>query len=134
MIDAIFKAQGMVTKMSPPGADGGVDILAGGGLLGLAEPRLVVQVKSQESPADVQVLRTLKGTMSDFRADQGLLVCWGGFKSTVLQEARTDHLRIRLWDLNDILTALFSVYDEIDAEVRAELPLKQIWAVAREDG
>ncbi len=132
VVNGILRAQGMVTKVSPPGADGGVDILAGGGVFGLAEPRLVVQVKSQESPADVQVLRTLKGTMSDFRAEQGLLVCWGGFKSTVLQEARTDHYRIRLWDLNDILTALFVTYEHLDEELRAELPLKRIWTVARE--
>ena len=63
---------------SPPGADGGVDILAGRGSLGLDAPRLCVQVKSQNSPSDVTVYRTLQGTMQTFKAEQGLLVCWGG--------------------------------------------------------
>ena len=54
-------AEGWVTKFSPPGADGGVDILAGRGSLGLEAPRLCVQVKSQPSPADVTIYRTPLG-------------------------------------------------------------------------
>ena len=40
------------TKLSPPGPDGGIDIFAGRGPFGLDAPRLCVQVKSQNSPAD----------------------------------------------------------------------------------
>ena len=56
--------------VSPPGADGGVDILAGKGPLGFDPPRLVVQVKSQDAPVDVGVLRELQGVMHQFNADQ----------------------------------------------------------------
>ncbi|MHB9036592.1 MAG: hypothetical protein ACYC64_07985 [Armatimonadota bacterium] len=31
--------------MSPPGSDGGADILAGGGAMGFNPPRLCIQVK-----------------------------------------------------------------------------------------
>ena len=79
LVDAVLQVEGWVTKVSPPGPDGGVDILAGRGSLGLDGPRLCVQVKSQQSPADVTVYRTLRGTMQTFNAEQGLLVCWGGF-------------------------------------------------------
>ena len=79
LVDAVLQADGWVTNVSPPGPDGGVDILGGRGSLGLDEPRLCVQVKSQGSPADVTVYRTLQGTMQTFKAEQGLLVCWGGF-------------------------------------------------------
>ena len=78
LVAAVLQADGWETKISPPGADGGVDILAGRGSLGLDAPRLCVQVKSQNSPADVTVYRTLQGTMQTFKAEQGLLVCWGG--------------------------------------------------------
>lgn len=88
IVDGLLRAQGLETKVSPPGPDGGVDIVAGGGVMGFDQPRIVVQVKSQQSPADVSILRELKGTMSDFGADQGLLVCWGGFKETLIREAR----------------------------------------------
>jgi len=68
-------------------ARGGADILAGRGSLGLDGPRLCVQVKSQQDqPADVTVYRALKETMQTFGAEQGLLVCAGGFNRTVLRE------------------------------------------------
>src|SRR5690606_25429283 len=35
LVEAVLEADGWVTKNSPPGADGGVDILAGRGMLGL---------------------------------------------------------------------------------------------------
>ena len=74
LVDAVLRADGWVTRVSPPGPDGGVDILAGSGSLGLDAPRLCVQVKSQNSPTDVTVYRTLKGIMPTFNAEYGLLV------------------------------------------------------------
>ena len=100
--------------------------------LGFGEPRIVVQVKSSDAPADVTVLRTLKGTMADFRADQGLLVSWGGFKETLIREARNDYFKLRLWNQEELLEALFADYERLDEDLRAELPLKRIWAIARE--
>lgn len=132
LVDAVLRAQGFATRVSPPGADGGVDIVAGAGSMGFDGPRLVVQVKSQYSPADVTILRELKGTMADYRADQGLLVCWGGFKDTLRREARNDYFKIRLWDQQELLDALFTHYERFDEDLRAELPLKRVWAVARD--
>ena len=132
LVDAILRAQGYVTHVSPPGPDGGVDIVAGAVPLGFGEPRIVVQVKSGDGPVDVTVLRSLKGTMADFRADQGLLVAWGGFKDTLIREARNDYFKLRLWDQEELLEALFADYDRLDEDLRAELPLKKIWTVARD--
>jgi restriction system protein len=132
LVDGVLRAKGYVTHVSPPGADGGVDIVAGTPPLGFGEPRIVVQVKSSDSPADVTVLRTLKGTMADFRAENGLLVSWGGFKDTVIREARNDFFKLRLWNQEDLLDAIFSEYERLDEELRAELPLKRIWVVTRE--
>lgn len=132
LVDGVLRAQGYVTHVSPPGADGGVDIVAGTPPLGFGEPRIVVQVKSSDSPADVTVLRTLVGTMASYRAEQGLLISWGGFKDTVIREARDDYFKLRLWNQEDLLEALFSVYERLDEDLRAELPLTRIWVVARE--
>jgi len=88
LVDAVLRAEGYQTRLAPPGPDGGVDILAGQGLLGFETPRLCVQVKSSNSPADVTILRTLQGSMATFKADQGLLISWGGFKKGVETEAR----------------------------------------------
>ena len=133
LVDAVLQVEGWVTKVSPPGPDGGVDILAGRGSLGLDGPRLCVQVKSQQNPADVTVYRTLQGAMQTFTAEQGLLVCWGGFNRAVLQEANQGHFKVRLWDSSDLVGAIYRNYDRLPAEVQAELPLKQVWMLVTED-
>ena len=129
LVDAVLQADGWVTKVSPPGADGGVDILAGRGSFGLDEPRLCVQVKSQNNPVDVSVLRTLQGSMQTFSARQGLLVCWGGYNKPVQQEARQSHFSVRLWESRDLVEAIYRTYEALPAEIQAELPLKRVWVL-----
>jgi len=133
LIGALLETEGYVVVVSPPGADGGVDILAGKGPLGLDAPRLVVQVKSQGSSVDVTVLRELQGVMSQLGADQGLLVAWGGVTKALLREAQRLHFQIRLWDSGDVIRALQRGYEQMSGEMKADLPMKRIWALA-EDG
>lgn len=133
LVEAVLRAEGWTTRNSPPGPDGGVDILAGRGSLGLDPPRLCVQVKSQGSPADVTVYRSLLGTMQTFRADQGLLVCWGGFTRAVDAEARQGHFTVRLWNQRDLVEAIYRTYDRLPEEIQAELPLRRIWALVPEE-
>src|SRR5262249_26428771 len=133
LVNAVLQADGYITRVSPPGPDGGVDILAGSGPMGFGEPRLCVQVKSSPSPADVTVLRALLGILKNFGANQGLLVSWGGFTSAVHQEARQSFFSLRLWDAGDLLEAIFKNYDRFPQELRTELPLKRIWALVSEE-
>lgn len=133
LVEAVLRADGWVTKLSPPGADGGVDILGGRGPLGLDDPRLCVQVKSQNAPADVTVYRTLQGTMQTYKAEQGLLVCWGGFNKVVLAEAKQGHFTVRLWESRDVVEAIYRTYEHLPAEIQADLPLKRVWMLVPED-
>lgn len=133
LVEAVLTAEGWYTKLSPPGPDGGVDILAGRGSLGLDSPRLCVQVKSQNSPADVTIYRTLQGSMQTFKAEQGLLVCWGGFNRVVHTESRQGHFTVRLWDASNLIEAIYRTYERLPAEIQAELPLKRVWTLVVED-
>ncbi len=133
LVDAVLQAEGWQTKISPPGPDGGADILAGHGSLGLESPRLCVQVKSQGTPADVTVFRTLQGTMQSFKAEQGLLVCWGGFNKVVLRESRQSHFIVRLWDSGDLVQAIYRNYESLPAEIQAELPMKRVWILVSDE-
>jgi len=133
LVDAILRAQGYTTIKSPPGPDGGVDILAASGPLGFDGPKICVQVKSTSSPIDVSVLRELQGVMSKVRANQGLLVSWGGFTTKALQVARDAFFSTRLWDQGDLLEEIFKYYDKFDDELKAELPLKRIWVKVVEE-
>jgi restriction system protein len=74
LVKEILKAQGYTTQLSPPGADGGLDILAASGPLGFEQPRVCVQVKSTTMQVDVKILRELQGVMRKVQAELGLLV------------------------------------------------------------
>jgi len=133
LVDAVLRASGYVTQVSAPGADGGVDILAGSGPMGFDSPSICVQVKSSDSPVDVGVLRELRGTMEAHRAEHGLLVSWGGFKNSVLREAVSAYFKIRLWDQGELLRQMLNNYDRLPEALRADLPLKRVWALTIEE-
>ena len=130
LVEAILQAQGYKTYRSPEGPDKGIDILAGSGPLGFAEPRICVQVKSGDTPVDHPTLSQLLGTMQTVRAQQGLLVSWAGFRSSVERERPNQFFHLRLWDADDLIAQLFKHYDNLNSDIRAELPLKRIWVLA----
>jgi len=133
LVEAILRAQGYVTYHSPMGADKGVDILAGSGPLGFASPRICVQVKSEQSPVDHPTLSQLVGTMQAVGAEQGLLVSWSGFRTTVEREVARNFFKVRFWDQTKLLDQVFEHYERLDPEIRAELPLKRIWTVVQDE-
>jgi len=130
LVEAILKAQGYVTYRSSEGADGGADILAGAGPLGFGAPRLCVEVKSQDTPIDRPTVDKLIGAVAKFGAQEGLFVSWGGFRNNVPKELASSFFRVRLWTQKELLEALFTHYDQLDDDLKAELPLKRIWTVA----
>ncbi len=130
LVGQLLKTQGYEIHQPPEGPDRGIDLLAAPGPLGFGEPKIVVQVKSQESPLDRPTLDQLIGTMSNVQADCGLLVCWGGFKSSVRREEAQQFFRVRLWDSSDLIDNLLAHYHKLDDDLKTEIPLKQIWTFA----
>lgn len=133
LVTGLLASQGYHTEMSPPGPDGGVDIVAGRGPLGFDPPRLCVQVKSSDSPVDVHTLREFQGVIQRFGAQQGLFVAWGGYRQTVRNEARAQFFGIRLWDAADLVREILLHYEDLPKELQADLPLKRIWILVTED-
>lgn len=133
LVDGVLRAQGYATYVSPPGPDKGVDILAAPEPLGFGQPRICVQVKSEGNPIDRATLDQLIGTMQNFHAEQGLLVAWGGFKSSVDREIPAQFFRVRLWDQKALIDEILQHYDKLDEDLRAELPLKRVWTVATDE-
>jgi len=72
--------------------------------------------------------------MQNVQAEQGLLVSWGGFKSSVDKEMPAQFFRVRLWDQHTLIEQLMFNYDKLDEDLKAELPLKRIWAMAVQEG
>lgn len=132
LVAAVLSAQGFTCRTAPEGADGGIDILAGSGPLGMDEPRLVVQVKSEQSPVPDPVVTQLLGSVSKHQPAQGLLVAWAGLTPPARKSALDNYFRLRVWQADDLIGHITKHYDKLPEEIRAELPLKQVW-IAVED-
>lgn len=130
IVDAILRAKGFTTYVSPAGPDKGVDILASAGTLGFGSPRICVQVKSTDAPVDRAVLDQLGGVMKNFNAEYGLLVSWSGFKSSVISETAKQFFEIRLWTHKEIIEEFLRYYDRMDDDIKELIPLKRIWVVS----
>jgi restriction system protein len=134
LVAAVLTAEGYVCNVSPPGPDGGVDIVAGRGPLGLDQPTVAVQVKSQASPVGADVISQLLGACATLQAAQGLLVAWGGLTKPARAAAKAQQLSLRVWEAEDLLAKVLATYPRLDEAIRAELPLKQVWVLAEESG
>lgn len=132
LVGAVLEAEGFKCQVGDPGPDGGIDVYAARGPLGLDSPKLIVQVKSSPTPVDAKVVRELHGVVSTHGADQALLMAWGGVNKVAKQELRNQFFKVRVWSADDLIEAVTRTYPLLDEELRAELPLKQIWAVVEE--
>ena len=100
--------------------------------VGLGAPGICVQVKSGDERVDRPTLSELGGVMRNHGTDHGLLVSWGGFKSTVEKEIAGQFLGVRMWDARALVDSLLAQYDKLPESMRAKIPLKRIWVVAAE--
>ena len=41
--------------------------------------------------------------------------------------------RVRLWDQDTLIEELLDCYEELNEELKAELPFKRVWAIANPD-
>lgn len=133
LVAAVLEAQGYRARVSPPGKDRGVDIVAGSGRLGLESPRVTVQVKSGKQIVDQPVLQALIGSVQDTQADHGLIVSWGGFTKDVESRRNELFFRVRLWGRQELVDNLLAVYDDLPEEIGTKLPLQRIWTLVPED-
>jgi len=129
LVASVLEAEGYRCFVSPPGPDNGVDILAGTGLLGLGSPRIVVQVKSQASPISNDVVSQLQGTVAMHKADQGLLVAWGGVTKAARSILSNQYFQIAIWDSDRVIEEVFKHYDALPEAIQLDLPLQRTWAL-----
>lgn len=124
LVGDLLTAEGFRCTVSPPGADGGIDVLAGRGPLGLESPRLVVQVKSGGA-VDAPVVNQLNGVLG--ANSDGLLVAWGGLTKPARETLKGLRFKIALWEARDVIEAVQRNYDRLPEATRARLRLRQVW-------
>lgn len=133
LVAALLRAMGyFVSWVSPPGKDGGIDIVAYTDPLGAKGPRIKVQVKRlSEQKVDVNGLRSFMAVLSP--QDIGIFVVTSGFTSDAEKEARhQENRQITLINLERLFDLWVENYDKLDEEDRQRLPLRPVYFLARD--
>ena len=130
LVAALLRGMGyFVEWVSPPGPDGGIDILAHTDPLGAKGPRILVQVKHRDSKATVEQLRSFLAILGD--SDVGLFVSTEGFTSEAERAGRSqERRRIMLIDLKRLFDLWVQHYPQIPDADRGLLPLRPIYYLA----
>jgi restriction system protein len=129
LVAAVLRAMGYRTRVSTPGADRGVDVLASPDGLGLQEPRIKVEVKHRQNAAmGSQEVRSFIGSLR--AGDRGLYVSTGAFSKEAKYEAERATVPVTLIDLRELAQLVTDNYENFDQKGRALLPLVRIYRPA----
>lgn len=125
LVAGVLRAMGYKTRVSAPGTDRGVDILASPDGFGFEQPRIVVECKHRRGAMGSQEIRSFLG--GRHKDDKGLYVSTGGFTKDARYEAERASIPVTLMDLDQLVDAVIEHYEEMDTETRVLLPLVKLY-------
>jgi restriction system protein len=115
---------GYKTKVSPPGPDRGIDIIAHKDDLGVEPPMIRVQVKSSDGETNEAAVSELYGKVSD--RDFGLFVAVGGFNRRARDFSFGKH-NLKLIDGDELVELIYKYYGRLDGKYKGIIPLRQVF-------
>ncbi len=129
LVADLLKAMGYYPSwISPPGKDGGLDIIAHPDPLGTRPPRIKVQVKRTEAKISADGVRSFLALING--DDAGLFIATGGFTRDAEELARMQELRkINLIDLERLFQLWVEFYPKLDELARERLPITPIYFI-----
>jgi restriction system protein len=127
LVADLLKAMGYYPSwVSPPGKDGGLDIIAHADPLGTRPPRIKVQVKRRQQRVDREGVGAFLAHVNE--DDAGLFVSLGGFTRDAEDFARMQERRkITLIDLDRLVELWIEFYPKLDDLARDRLRLTPIY-------
>jgi restriction system protein len=130
LVASLLRAMGYhIAWVSPPGKDGGIDIVAWGDPLGTKPPRIKVQVRRIGQNVSVDELRSFMAILGD--DDVGLFVTTSGFTKDAQDLARTQEKRkVTLVDLERFFDLWVEHYGSLGNEAMRRFPLQPIYFLA----
>jgi restriction system protein len=133
LVAALLEAMGYhVNWISPPGKDGGLDIVAYSDPLGTKPPRIKVQVKRRKDAIGVEELRSFLALVNE--DDVGIFVTTGSFTKEASGLARhQERRRITLIDCERLVDLWIEYQGKVVLDKRDALPLKPIYFLAPEE-
>lgn len=120
----LLGTMGYRTRVSDPGPDGGIDILAHRDELGFEPPIIKVQVKSTEGSIGDPAVSSLYGKVGT--GEYGLLVTLGTFTNQAKAFAKSKS-NLRLIDGDELVKLVFSHYDQFDSRYKGLIPLRRVY-------
>ena len=120
----LLNTMGYRTRVSPEGADGGIDIIAHKDELGFEPPIIKVQVKSGEGSVGDPIVSALYGKIVG--DEFGLLVTLGTFTAQARSFARSK-ANLRLIDGTELVDFILEHYEEFGLRYKGLVPLKRVF-------
>ncbi len=117
-----------VDFVSPPGKDGGIDIIAFRDPLGFEKPRIKVQVKNykENNKIDVKPIRELRGLLNA-NEHIGMFITSSSFTKDAESFARHSDIHIKLINREDLIDLWQEYYTKMTEEEKAYMPLHPIY-------
>jgi restriction system protein len=123
-IGNLLQTMGYRTRVSPPGVDGGIDIVAHKDELGFEPPIVKVQVKSSVGSIGDPDISQLYGKVA--QSEFGLFVTLGTFTNQAIQFARAKH-NLRLIDGDALVQLILEHYEQLDSKYKGMIPLRRVY-------
>lgn len=123
----LLRAMGYRTSVSPQGGDSGIDIKAYKDEL---PPRIVVQVKSQDSDITETTIQSLKGAMMP--GDYGLFVTLSNYTKKA-QKFLESNPMIRGINGTELVDLILQYYESLSKEYREMIPLMKVYIPISKD-
>ena len=124
----MLRAMGYRTTLSPHGGDSGIDITAYKDEL---PPRILVQVKSQDSDIKESLIQSLKGAMRE--GDYGLFVTLSNYTPNAMKYLENTPI-IRGINGTELVGLILKHYEQLSEKYQKMIPLKMVYIpVPKED-
>jgi restriction system protein len=120
----LLTLMGYKVKISPPGPDRGIDIVAHKDDLGVEPPTVLVQVKSSDSEINEAAVSELYGKVSE--RDFGLVVAVGGFNRRA-RDFGFSKRNLKLIDGDELVELIYKYYDRLDGKYKGMIPLRRVF-------
>lgn len=117
----LLRAMGYRTTVSPQGGDSGIDITAYKDEL---PPRILVQVKSQDSDIKETTIQSLKGAMRE--GDYGLFVTLSNYTKNAQKYLESTPI-IRGINGTELVDLILKYYEHLDDKYQKMIPLKMVY-------
>lgn len=117
----LLNAMGYRTTVSQHGGDNGIDITAYKDEL---PPRILVQVKSQDSDIKETLIQSLKGAMRE--GDYGLFVTLSNYTKNAMKYLENTPI-IRGINGTELVDLILKYYDQLSEKYQRMIPLKKVY-------